>query len=78
MASSATSKALVAAAGLIIGTGALTACSSGSTDKPAATSPATPTSTEKAVNPGVNGSFTPGAKPGGGPSAVHGNIVTGG
>lgn len=64
--------------------GMLTAC--GGKEKPAspavpsspATSSSAPEATAKAVKPGVDTSFTPSVKPRTGPSALPGNIITGG
>jgi hypothetical protein len=81
--------AFAAAAVAVIGMGGLTACSSGSKDKPADTpsqsspAPSTPASnapqpTEKAVSPGGNSSFSPSVKARPAPTALPGNVVTGG
>lgn len=80
--------ALAAGAAAIVGMGALTACSTETKEKPTETkaptsqssapaTPNTPAPTEKAVGGGAN-SFTPSvtAKPA--PTALPGNVVTGG
>ena len=82
--------ALAAGAAAVIGMGGLTACSSGTKEKPADTiapsqsssapAPSTnnpPQPTEKAVSPGGN-SFSPSVKARPAPTALPGNVVTGG
>jgi hypothetical protein len=80
--------ALAAGAVAIVGMGALTACSTGTKEKPTETkapstqssAPATsnaPSPTEKAVGGGAN-SFSPTAKAKPAPTALPGNVVTGG
>lgn len=81
--------ALLATAAALVGMGALTAC--GTKDKPADTKPPMssmtesmpPSPTEKAVKPGSNGSmptnsFTPTVTARPAPTALPGNVVTGG
>lgn len=76
--------ALVAGAAAIVGMGALSACSSETKEKPAETTAPTQTSgnapspTEKAVGPGGNNSFSPTVKARPAPTALPGNVVTGG
>jgi hypothetical protein len=77
--------ALAAGATAILGMGALSACSSDTKEKPAETkaptqssAPAKPSPTEKAVGPGGNNSFTPTVKARPAPTALPGNVVTGG
>ena len=82
--------ALTAAAAAIVGMGALSACSSDSKENPAETTaptqssaPASPSSnapspTEKAVGPGGSNSFSPTVKARPAPTALPGNVVTGG
>lgn len=77
---------LAAGAVAIVGMGALSACSTATKEKPAETtapsqsssapSPNTPSPTEKAVG-GAN-SFTPSVKARPAPTALPGNVVTGG
>jgi hypothetical protein len=81
--------ALAAGAVAIVGMGALSACSS-TKEKPyettapspgssAPASPNTPSPTEKAVGPGAGGnSFSPSVKARPAPTALPGNVVTGG
>ncbi len=83
--------ALASGAAAIIGMGALTACSSATKEKPAETTgpskessaPASPSSnapqpTEKKVGAGSNNSFSPTVKAPPAPTALPGNVVTGG
>lgn len=79
--------ALAAGAVAIVGMGALSACSTETKDKPAETtapsSPASqssnaPSPTEKAISPGGNNSFSPTVKARPAPTALPGNVVTGG
>ena len=76
--------ALAAGAIAIAGMGALTACSTGTKEKPAETtapssapSSNAPSPTEKAVGGGGN-SFSPTVKARPAPTALPGNVVTGG
>ena len=79
--------ALAAGAAAIIGMGTLTACSSSTKEKPAETTAPTQTSgapssnapspTEKAVGGGAN-SFSPTVKARPAPTALPGNVITGG
>lgn len=77
--------ALAAGAVAIVGMGALSACSTETKEKPAETTaptqssaPAQPSPTEKAVGPGGNNSFSPTVKARPAPTALPGNVVTGG
>lgn len=81
--------ALAAGAAAIVGMGALTACSSGTKEKPVETkapsasssapaSPNAPQPTEKKAGPGGNNSFTPTVTARPAPTALPGNVVTGG
>lgn len=77
--------ALAAGAVAIVGMGALSACSTETKEKPAETTaptqssePAKPSPTEKAVGPGGNNSFSPTVKARPAPTALPGNVVTGG
>lgn len=77
--------ALAAGAVAIVGMGALSACSTETKEKPAETTaptqssaPAQPSPTEKAVGPGGNNSFSPTFKARPAPTALPGNVVTGG
>ena len=76
--------ALAAGAVAIVGMGALSACSTETKEKPAETpptqssAPAKPSPTEKAVGPGGNNSFSPTIKARPAPTALPGNVVTGG
>lgn len=77
--------ALAAGAVAIVGMGALSACSTETKEKPAETTaptqssaPAKPSPTEKAVGPGGNNSFSPTIKARPAPTALPGNVVTGG
>ena len=78
--------ALAAGAVAIVGMGALTACSTATKDKPAETTAPSqsssapsnaPSPTEKAVGGGGN-SFSPTVKARPAPTALPGNVVTGG
>ena len=75
--------ALAAGAAAIVGMGTLTACSSATKEKPAETtapasaSPNAPQPTEKKVGSG-NNSFSPTVKAPPAPTALPGNVVTGG
>jgi hypothetical protein len=79
--------ALAAGALAIFGMGTLTACSKDTKEKPAETTAPTqssgapssnaPSPTEKAVGGGAN-SFTPSVKARPAPTALPGNVVTGG
>lgn len=74
----------------IVGMGALSACGSDTKEKPAETTaptqssaPASPSAnapspTEKKVGPGGNNSFSPTVKARPAPTALPGNVVTGG
>jgi hypothetical protein len=77
--------ALAAGAVAIVGMGALSACSTETKEKPAETTaptqssaPAKPSPTEKAVSPGGANSFSPTVKARPAPTALPGNVVTGG
>jgi len=80
--------ALAVGAAALVGMGALTACSTDTKEKPTETkspsssAPATPTNapspTEKAVGPGGNNSFSPTVKARPAPTALPGNVITGG
>lgn len=78
--------ALVAGATALIGMGALTACSSDTKDKPAETkAPSSPQSsapapepTEKKAGSGGNNSFSPTVTARPAPTALPGNVITGG
>jgi len=77
--------ALAAGAIAIVGMGALSACSSDKTEEPAETTaptetsaPASPSPTEKSAGSGNLGSFSPTAKARPAPTALPGNVVTGG
>ena len=79
--------ALAAGAVAIVGMGALSACSTETKEKPAeTTAPSSPESqssnapspTEKNVGPGGNNSFSPTFKARPAPTALPGNVVTGG
>lgn len=82
--------ALAAGAAAIVGMGALSACSSDTKEKPSETTaptqsssaPASPSNapspTEKAAGPGGNNSFTPTVKARPAPTALPGNVITGG
>ena len=78
--------ALAAGAAAIVGMGALSACSTGTKEKPAQTtapsqssgaSSNAPSPTEKAVGGGAN-SFSPTVKARPAPTALPGNVITGG
>lgn len=84
MSSTLTRKLALAAGGLaIVGMGALSACSTATKDKPAETtapsqsSSNAPSPTEKAVGGGGN-SFSPTVKARPAPTALPGNVITGG
>lgn len=85
MSSALTKKLALAAGGLaIVGMGALSACSTGTKEKPAETtapsqssSAPAPSPTEKAVGGGAN-SFSPNVTARPAPTALPGNVVTGG
>ena len=79
--------ALAAGAAALVGMGTLTACST--KEKPAETtkpspsssapaSPNAPVPTEKAVSPGGPNSFSPTVKARPAPTALPGNVITGG
>lgn len=78
--------ALAAGAAAIVGMGALSACSTDTKEKPAETqapvessAPANaPVPTEKKVGPGGNNSFSPTVTARPAPTALPGNVVTGG
>ena len=81
--------ALAAGGAAIVGMGALTACSSDTKEKPTETKAPTesrapgspsnaPTPTEKKVGPGATNSFSPTVKARPAPTALPGNVVTGG
>lgn len=80
--------ALAAGAAAILGMGALSACSSDTKEKPTETkapessAPQTPGNapqpTEKKVGPGGNNSFSPTVTARPAPTALPGNVVTGG
>lgn len=80
--------ALAAGATALVGMGALTACSTGTKEKPTETkspessAPQTPGNapqpTEKKVGPGGNNSFTPTVTARPAPTALPGNVITGG
>jgi len=82
--------ALAAGITAVLGMGALTACSSGTKEKPTETksppsqssatqSPsAAPAPTEKNVTPGGANSFSPTVKARPAPTALPGNVITGG
>ncbi len=76
--------ALLAGAAAIVGMGTLSACSSTKekpteTKSPSATSSApAPAPTEKAVGPGGANSFSPTVKARPAPTALPGNVITGG
>lgn len=76
--------ALAAGAAAIVGMGTLTACSSATKEKPAeTTAPASassnaPKPTEKKVGSGGNNSFSPTVKAPPAPTALPGNVITGG
>lgn len=75
--------ALVAGAAALVGMGSLTACSS--KEKPAETTSPSPSSsapapqpTEKNLSPGGGNSFSPTVKARPAPTALPGNVITGG
>lgn len=75
--------ALFAGGLAIVGMGALTACSKEKEKTPETTSPTStsapaPSPTEKAVSPGGPNSFTPTVKAPPAPTALPGNVITGG
>ncbi|WP_328362462.1 hypothetical protein OG976_12320 [Mycobacterium sp. NBC_00419] len=75
--------ALVAGGVAIVGMGTLTACSKDKEKAPETTSPTStsapaPSPTEKAVSPGGANSFTPTVKAPPAPTALPGNVITGG
>lgn len=78
--------ALAAGAAAIVGMGALSACSSDTKEKPAETKAPTessapanaPMPTEKKVGPGGNNSFSPTVTARPAPTALPGNVITGG
>ncbi len=77
--------ALAAGAVAIVGMGALSACSSDKKEEPAETTaptqssaPASPSPTEKSVGSGGGNSFSPTVKATPAPTALPGNVVTGG
>jgi hypothetical protein len=75
--------ALVAGGLAIVGMGTLTACgkdkgTSPSTTPTTTTSAPAPSPTEKAVSPGGPNSFTPTVKAPPAPTALPGNVITGG
>lgn len=80
--------ALATGAAALVGMGALTACSKEDKDKPQETKSPTssapetpgnaPQPTEKNVGPGGNNSFSPTVKARPAPTALPGNVVTGG
>ncbi|WP_445167614.1 hypothetical protein ACTXG7_28130 [Mycolicibacterium sp. Dal123E01] len=76
--------ALVAGGLAIVGMGTLTACGKDKDKAPESTTPTTTTSapapspTEKAVSPGGANSFTPTVKAPPAPTALPGNVITGG
>jgi hypothetical protein len=76
--------ALIAGGLAIVGMGTLTACGKSGEKAPSSTTPTTTTSapapspTEKAVSPGGANSFTPTVKAPPAPTALPGNVITGG
>lgn len=78
--------ALAAGAAALIGMGTLTACSTGTKEKPTETKSPTessapsnaPSPTEKKVGPGGNNSFSPTVTARPAPTALPGNVITGG
>ncbi|GAY15893.1 hypothetical protein [Mycobacterium sp. shizuoka-1] len=76
--------ALFAGGLAIVGMGTLTACGKDKEKAPESTTPTTSTSapapspTEKAVSPGGPNSFTPTVKAPPAPTALPGNVITGG
>jgi hypothetical protein len=76
--------ALFAGGLAIVGMGTLTACGKSGEKSPSSTTPTTTTSapapspTEKAVSPGGPNSFTPSVKAPPAPTALPGNVITGG
>ena len=78
--------ALAAGAAAIVGMGALSACSTDTKEKPTETQAPTessapansPVPTEKKVGPGGNNSFSPTVTARPAPTALPGNVITGG
>ncbi|HEY5151794.1 MAG TPA: hypothetical protein VIJ23_18675 [Mycobacterium sp.] len=75
--------ALFAGGLAIVGMGTLTACGKSKEKAPETTSPTStsapaPSPTEKAVSPGGANSFTPSVKAPPAPTALPGNVITGG
>ncbi len=75
--------ALFAGGVAIVGMGSLTACGKESKEAPSSTSPTSssapaPSPTEKAITPGGANSFTPSVKAPPAPTALPGNVITGG
>ncbi len=80
--------ALAAGAAALVGMGTMTACSTNTKEKPTETkeptqssapqSPGSPVPTEKKVGPGGNNSFSPTVTARPAPTALPGNVVTGG
>jgi len=78
--------ALAAGAVAIVGMGALSACSTDTKEKPTETQAPTessapansPVPTEKKVGPGGNNSFSPTVTARPAPTALPGNVITGG
>ncbi|MCX2933482.1 hypothetical protein ORI20_24725 [Mycobacterium sp. CVI_P3] len=75
--------ALVAGGLAIVGMGTLTACGKSEEKAPESTTSTTtsapaPSPTEKAVSPGGANSFTPTVKAPPAPTALPGNVITGG
>ena len=76
--------ALFAGGVAIVGMGTLTACGKEGKEAPSSTSTPTsssapaPSPTEKAITPGGANSFTPSVKAPPAPTALPGNVITGG
>lgn len=76
--------ALFAGGLAIVGMGALSACGTSgkeapsTTPSPTTTSAPAPSPTEKALTPGGGNSFTPTVKAPSAPTALPGNVITGG
>ena len=78
--------ALVAGAAALVGMGTLTACGNTKEKPPETTAPSAsssapsnaPTPTEKNLTPGGNNSFSPTVKARPAPTALPGNVITGG
>jgi len=76
--------ALFAGGVAIVGMGTLTACGKDSKEAPSSTTTPTsssapaPSPTEKALTPGGANSFTPTVKAPAAPTALPGNVITGG